>query len=167
MSEHHSNNGNRQDELGRIQALNQQPKTSQLGSETYQAYIDQDSRTLKVDIDENYFHDTYPQADHILIVYFPQVAEPTVFADQDSIVIGRTAGTTVDLDTTPYEGRLLGVSRVHADIRYEQGTYYLTDLKSTNGTWVNNNRLKALERYALQSGDQVRLGQCLFAVFMK
>lgn len=109
----------------------------------------------------------YSDADHVLMVYFPQRAEPFSFPDTDLIVIGRTGGDGVNLDTSPFQGRELGVSRVHAEISFENGSYFVRDLKSTNGTWLNTKKLDPLVRQAISAGDQLRLGHCLTIVYIK
>ena len=48
------------------------------------------------------------------------------------------------------------LSRRHARIEFKDGAYWLTDLGSTNGTFVNQTRLSAPHR--LQSGDVIELG---------
>lgn len=47
------------------------------------------------------------------------------------------------------------VSRQHAEIVYEQDTYYLIDVGSKRGTFVNDQRI---ERCALQHQDRIRIG---------
>jgi hypothetical protein len=47
------------------------------------------------------------------------------------------------------------VSRYHARIDYEDGRYYVEDLNSSTGTWVNGNRER---RRALDEGDVIRIG---------
>ena len=50
------------------------------------------------------------------------------------------------------------VSATHARVRREgDGTWWLEDLGSTNGTWLNGRRLAAAER--VRSGDRFTLGQ--------
>ncbi|GAB4346016.1 MAG: hypothetical protein Fur0042_11170 [Cyanophyceae cyanobacterium] len=51
------------------------------------------------------------------------------------------------------------VSRIHADIRCEGGTYYLEDSGSANGTYVNNMPLPVGNRHRLRSGDRISLGK--------
>ncbi|GAB5491261.1 MAG: hypothetical protein Phog2KO_14760 [Phototrophicaceae bacterium] len=109
----------------------------------------------------------YADNDHVLLVYFPQRAEPFLFPDVDLIVIGRTGGVGVNLDTSPFQGRELGVSRIHAEISFDKGTYYVRDLRSTNGTWLNNDRLEPLVPQAISAGDQLRLGHCLTILYIK
>lgn len=53
----------------------------------------------------------------------------------------------------------LGVSRRHAQIVCEDGRYYLVDLHSTNGTWLNRQKLVPEVRYPLHSEDIVTLGR--------
>ncbi|KAJ8968643.1 hypothetical protein NQ314_002203 [Rhamnusium bicolor] len=51
------------------------------------------------------------------------------------------------------------LSRHHALLWYENGKFYLQDTKSSNGTFVNNNRLSAeTENHELSSGDIVQFG---------
>lgn len=47
------------------------------------------------------------------------------------------------------------VSRQHAEIVYENETYYLVDVGSKRGTYVNDQRI---ERYALHHQDRLRIG---------
>jgi peroxiredoxin len=52
------------------------------------------------------------------------------------------------------------VSQRHAAIQCRSGSYELTDLGSTNGTFVNGERVKGWVR--LQKGDNIRLGAARF-----
>lgn len=51
------------------------------------------------------------------------------------------------------------VSRVHADIRVDPDGYYLEDMGSANGTYVNNQPLRPGDRYRLRAGDRIALGK--------
>jgi hypothetical protein len=55
------------------------------------------------------------------------------------------------------------VSRKHASIRYEEGTLYLSDLGSSNGTFRNDTRL-AQASVTLAPGDVVRFGRTAYEV---
>lgn len=84
------------------------------------------------------------------------------------VIQGRDSGTRFDL--TDLEGPLsigreIGnllhlqdneVSRRHAEIRRVGDTFVLDDLKSSNGTFVNNRRV---ERAELASGDRLQIGR--------
>ncbi len=51
------------------------------------------------------------------------------------------------------------VSRMHADIRVETEAYYLEDVGSSNGTYVNHSPLTPGNRHRLQAGDRISLGK--------
>lgn len=57
-------------------------------------------------------------------------------------------------DTT-YRLRATQISRIHACIYDEGGFYYLEDRGSTNGTFVNSERICAFERIKLNRGDVI------------
>ena len=50
------------------------------------------------------------------------------------------------------------VSRRHAMVTYEQGLYYLTDLRSTNGTFLNGRRIPPDKYVRLNPGDKITVG---------
>lgn len=50
-------------------------------------------------------------------------------------------------------------SRRHATIRYEDGSYFLSDERSANGTFVNGQQLEEKTPYKLQNGDRVAIGE--------
>lgn len=51
------------------------------------------------------------------------------------------------------------VSRIHADIRTEGGSFYFEDTGSSNGTYINNLPLPAGNRHKLRAGDRISLGK--------
>jgi pSer/pThr/pTyr-binding forkhead associated (FHA) protein len=51
------------------------------------------------------------------------------------------------------------VSRVHADMRLESDTYYIEDVGSANGTYINNLPLSPGNRHRLRPGDRISLGK--------
>ena len=64
--------------------------------------------------------------------------------------VGREPGNVVRLDDD-------SVSARHAVIRHEGGRWWLEDLGSTNGTFVNDMRVTG--RASLQNGDIVQIGR--------
>ncbi len=52
------------------------------------------------------------------------------------------------------------VSSCHAEIRFENGCYWLYDV-STNGTFVNGASMRVKSPYQLQSGDKLQIGHYL------
>lgn len=51
------------------------------------------------------------------------------------------------------------VSRIHADIRLEADAYYVEDVGSSNGTYINNLPLTIGNRHRLRPGDRIALGK--------
>ena len=58
-----------------------------------------------------------------------------------------------------------GVSRFHAKIDNKENQYYITDLNSTNGTFLNGCMLNAHEPELLHTGDQLRFANQNFVFF--
>ena len=69
----------------------------------------------------------------------------------DRVSLGRDPTNTIQLHDQE-------VSRNHAELRREGRRYLLTDLGSSNGTFVNRVRVQA---HPLVSGDQLQLGKTL------
>ncbi len=57
-----------------------------------------------------------------------------------------------------------GISRIHAKISREEDCYYLTDLNSTNGTFLNGGRLGINEKARLRPGDSVGFADIRYVV---
>lgn len=77
-------------------------------------------------------------------------------------VIGRISeGQSVlpDIDLEPYSAYEAGVSRLHARILIEENGMWITDLGSSNGTRVNNEKLNPYQDHPLGNKDVVRLGR--------
>lgn len=49
------------------------------------------------------------------------------------------------------------ISRVHAQIIFKNNTYFIMDMKSTNYTYVNGNKVVPEQEMKLKSGDKIRL----------
>ncbi len=56
------------------------------------------------------------------------------------------------------------ISHNHAQITWENGIYYITDLKSTNRTFLNGKALPPLQKRILRSGDRITLSTFIFQV---
>jgi len=64
-----------------------------------------------------------------------------------------------DVDLTPDGGLKGGVSRCHCRIYGEDGDYYVEDLGSANGTFLNGERLTPYLPHVLGEGDRLQLGR--------
>jgi pSer/pThr/pTyr-binding forkhead associated (FHA) protein len=58
------------------------------------------------------------------------------------------------------------VSRIHADIRVEGDAYYIEDVGSSNGTYINNMLLAIGNRHRLRPGDRIALGKGDLVTFL-
>ncbi len=63
-----------------------------------------------------------------------------------------------DIDLSQFAAEERGVSRCHVRISSRDILTYVTDLNSSNGTWLNGRRLAAQDERVLRSGDELRLG---------
>lgn len=66
--------------------------------------------------------------------------------------------TPPDIDVSGFPDSEI-VSRVHANIRVEGDTYYLEDIGSSNGTYINGMPLPVGNRHRLRPGDRIALGK--------
>jgi len=80
---------------------------------------------------------------------------------ESEFVIGRKTDDSPEkiVDLVNYDAFGHGVSRRHARVRRTQTGYELIDLESTNGTWVNEQRLAPNRPYPIPSGSMLRLGR--------
>lgn len=86
-----------------------------------------------------------------------------------SIIQGQSKGKKFELPD--HEPQLIGrsseaiqfddnaISRRHAELTPDDGLWYIRDLDSQNGTYVNGTRIR--DRTRLRAGDQIRVGQTL------
>ncbi len=100
---------------------------------------------------------------------FPRPPKPVAPGEACLIMIyGPELGRRDELGRAPFEvGRATKndlaidqeeVSRHHARISYDGQQYKVSDLASTNGTFVND---RAVKDHVLQDGDQVRIGRAI------
>ncbi len=78
------------------------------------------------------------------------------------VMLGRSSGTDNDynyIDLSPYNAHNYGVSRHHAILALHEDKVIIRDNSSSNGTLLNNKKLKELAMYPLRKGDRVRLGE--------
>jgi hypothetical protein len=81
---------------------------------------------------------------------------PSTFqVTKSGATIGRGPESTIQLAD-------LSVSRKHARIAYKQGVYWLSDLGSMGGTWVDGTKLAAPRRVAI--GQTIDIGLCRLVV---
>jgi hypothetical protein len=77
------------------------------------------------------------------------------------VVIGRKdphSGFAPEVDLTDHGGTEGGVSREHARLFVRGGQLFIEDLESTNGTFVNQQKLSPGRPRPVRDGDEIRLG---------
>ena len=90
-----------------------------------------------------------PQTASIVVVHEPDGAKPRTFKLAASMLVGRAPECDIKVDDTY-------ASQQHARLFGRQGGWYVEDLGSTNGTFVNDQRLAAPA--LVQPGDKIRVG---------
>ena len=101
-------------------------------------------------------------------IYAGGALKPYYLYIDRELVIGRKMEMTSEtlLDLSDLDAFNLGLSRRHAMIRRTQSEFEVIDLSSTNGTWLNNERLIPNKPYPFVSGSQLRLGRMrLFVMY--
>ena len=71
--------------------------------------------------------------------------------DEPMVRLGRDSSSSLQVHDTE-------VSRQHAEIRQTENDFVISDLNSSNGTYVNG---QAVRRHVLASGDQIQVGRTL------
>ena len=94
---------------------------------------------------------TPPDFSCIVVFYGPGLGK-RYFLDRPEQTLGRSDTADIQLDDE-------GISRLHASLVVKGQRVILHDLGSTNGTYVNDVRVKECE---VEDGDMIRIGQTVF-----
>lgn len=86
-----------------------------------------------------------------LKIEFDEESEIYSFKGRKVITIGRGPENDIQLLVD-------GLSRCHVKLYYNGGNYYVEDQNSTNGTFINEERLSPNEKYPLNTFFPVRIG---------
>ncbi|MDM8531072.1 FHA domain-containing serine/threonine-protein kinase [Anaerolineales bacterium HSG25] len=83
--------------------------------------------------------------------------------NKNNIVIGRThRNITVDVDLTPHGAAKAGISRRHVMLIRQGNDWFLDDLNSLNGTFINNRKVRPGTPIPIKTGDEVRCSNLIF-----
>jgi pSer/pThr/pTyr-binding forkhead associated (FHA) protein len=94
--------------------------------------------------------------------------QPVAMQEKEAFILGRASSeikTQVPLVDLTSLGLDYGISRTHALIRQTKSGYEITDLNSSNGTWLENERLVPQKSYQVESGNRVRMGRLNVLVY--
>ena len=100
------------------------------------------------------------RSDDTLILEFGQSRRELSL--RSKIILGRDMSALGGADLVDLEhfvGHKAGISRRHAEmVCTANGDVIVTDLASSNGTFINGEKLTPLRHYSLQHGDEVKFG---------
>ena len=104
-----------------------------------------------------------------IAIYFAETTKPFIVRVDREFVIGRRVIATTEamLDLSDFDGFRMGLSRRHAMIRQAETGYEIIDLSSTNGTWLNDERLEPYATYPLPSGSRLLLSRIRLIVYYR
>ena len=91
-----------------------------------------------------------------LVVLEPPSRKGQVYELGDELTVGRAMGCGVALPDDTF------VSQLHARVFRHNGSLYVEDLGSTNGTFLNRKQLSAAA--ALRKGDRLQVGKTILEV---
>jgi hypothetical protein len=97
-----------------------------------------------------------------VILIIRGMVERLLLTENQPVVLGRSDLSTrfhPDVDMTPYGAVDRGVSRAHARLHIEGRKLYVTDLGSTNGTYISNKKLTPNKPQVLRKGEDLMLGR--------
>lgn len=90
-----------------------------------------------------------PPTSALLVMQRGPSAGARFLLDAERITAGRSTGADIFLDDVT-------VSRKHAEFVREGSTFWVRDVGSLNGTYVNRERI---DQVALRAGDEVQIGK--------
>ncbi len=105
-----------------------------------------------------------------VILRIVEAAEAVVFRPTKPTVLGRVSPSNPrkpDIDLREYRAYEKGVSCYHATIYVYEHDLVIADLGSTNGTYLNGQRLVPHQRQVLHDGDEIRLSNLVARVYFK
>ena len=95
-------------------------------------------------------------AQYQLVMHSGPTPGKTFLLEGDVLTIGREASNPIAINDAE-------ISRKHSQLVLQGGKYVLTDLGSTNGTFVNGQRLTG--QHVLQPGEVISLGEQISLLF--
>lgn len=87
-----------------------------------------------------------------------------------SYLLGRFNSTkprSNHIDLVPFGAQERGVSRIHAQIHMEDDVLYITDMESTNGTYLDGVRLLPNQQHRIRQKSDILLGRLHIQVMYK
>jgi len=95
-------------------------------------------------------------------LYFGDTGQILTLERGNEYVIGRKSRkqpVVPDIDLTPFKAYEWGISRIHSNLEIGPQAVTITDLGSSNGTWLGSTRLEPHSPQPLKHGDVIFLGK--------
>lgn len=107
---------------------------------------------------KNYFStlDIYPET----IRLFIESQNKDILIGKKSFFVGRSSDCDIQFDESL-------VSRIHVIFYYNDGTWFIEDLSSKNGVWLNDVKLEPMKMYRLKENDIIDLAHSEKLIFFK
>ena len=104
---------------------------------------------------------TFPPPTKGILLFLLNRSEPIGLCVEPEFILGRGGAldSTPIFDLTDFNAFEMGVSRNHAMIKAVEDKYVLTDMNSSNGTWLNGERLLPSKPHDLPSEGVIQLGR--------
>jgi hypothetical protein len=107
---------------------------------------------------------------HEIILVIRGMVERVEMKADKPITLGRSDMRTrfvPEIDLTPYGALERGVSREHAQLHLEGDHLFITDLESTNGTFIASKRLDPRVPTQIHKGDELLLGRLAVQILFR
>lgn len=88
------------------------------------------------------------------------VSQPVSFGRANS-----TGSLKSHVDLTRFDAVNYGVSRLHMILHHKEDKFYVEDMDTINGTYVNGESTKPRELVLVKNGDEIRLGQLRMYIY--
>lgn len=143
------------------------------GQETYEISLDRLQSMLKPEPPQSrtpsHAVSARKQEKQELILVIHGVVERITLSHERAIVLGRSNvdADETHFDLTPYGALDRGVSRQHARIHMDDGRLFVTDLGSTNGTYLAGKRLEPHFPTRIGTGDPLMLARLPIQILFK
>ncbi|WP_291630876.1 FHA domain-containing protein [Clostridium sp.] len=131
-------------------------------------YEKEEDKETKQEIKDDYDYDEYYEGTTLIDdfdvkkIKIKGIDSPTsisILIDKDDFILGSSYSLADGVITFNK-----AISRKHCSIRKKGDKYYLTDLGSSNGTFVNGVRLAQGDSVEIKVGDKIKLANSLFSI---
>ncbi len=139
--------------------LNQGGRTREIPTDTIRKVVSAHDST----------HDPLGKHRELMLVIRGMIEQRSITNDF-SVIVGRSdpnKNYTPDIDLSLYAAPESGVSRMHIRLHVEGENLFVTDLTSTNGTYLGGRRLEPNKPTPIFKGDELMIGQLSVKVLFR